>query len=148
MLVEEHIHKNSNRKDNTDKSVSPAQKLRFSETNRKKPSPRKVVDKYEGESNSNTEGDSSTFGDSSVEKSPHLALGPKTQSKPQKPPSPLKRFSAFLCSSLDSSGREKNKVVADKEMGPPLLRCFRYGEIANATNFFHPGTKQCSVLKY
>ncbi|XP_052198694.1 probable receptor-like serine/threonine-protein kinase At5g57670 [Diospyros lotus] len=119
------------------KAVSSIQKPQFPETKRGKPSPRRVLDLFEGESNS-TEEDSSSFGDSNITESPPLAPGLKSESNLRKPPSPFKRISSFFRSSLDSSGRRRNETMSKKEKQQPLLRCFSYEEISTATNNFHP----------
>ncbi|KAG5563769.1 hypothetical protein RHGRI_000089 [Rhododendron griersonianum] len=111
----------------------------LSETKRERPSPKRVLDICEGESNS-TEEDSSSFGDSSVTtESPSLAPGSKTESNFRNLKSPFQRISSFLRSPFDSSIRRKsNEVISSKEQQKPLLRCFSYEEIAIATNHFHP----------
>lgn len=112
----------------------------LSETKRERPSPKRVLDISEGDSNS-TEEDSSSFGDSSITtESPPLAPGSKTESNFRNLKSPFQRISSFLRSPFDSSVRRKsNEVISGKEQQKPLLRCFSYEEIAIATNHFHPG---------
>ncbi|XP_058187570.1 probable receptor-like serine/threonine-protein kinase At5g57670 [Rhododendron vialii] len=107
----------------------------LSETKRERPSPRRVLDIIEGDSNS-TEEDSSSFGDSSITtESPPLA--PRSNYRNLK--SPFQRISSFLRSPFDSNVRRKsNEVIPRKEQQKPLLRCFSYEEIAIATNHFHP----------
>ncbi|XAR66680.1 Non-specific serine/threonine protein kinase [Bertholletia excelsa] len=100
-------------------------------------SPRTVLDICEGESNS-TEEDRSSFGDSSVTESPPLALAIKSESNLQKPPSPFKRISSFFRSSFDLSGKKRGEAMPSKGKQQPLLRCFSYEELANATKHFHP----------
>jgi hypothetical protein len=35
--------------------------------------------------------------------------------------------------------RKRNRIFLNKEKQQPLLKCFTFEEIANATNNFHPG---------
>ncbi|KAL8468852.1 hypothetical protein ACS0TY_031890 [Phlomoides rotata] len=81
----------------------------------KRPSPRTVLDICEEDSNSDEELDSN-----------NSTLVCK------KPKSPLQLISSFFRLSCDRSTIRKNK---HKEQ--PLVRCFTYQEIANATNNFH-----------
>ncbi|XP_057514279.1 probable receptor-like serine/threonine-protein kinase At5g57670 [Actinidia eriantha] len=118
--IEEHVDMNSSKNDHM----------------RDEPSPRRVLDLCEGESNS-TEEDSSSFGDLSLTESPHLAPIPKSESNFRKPPSQLKRISSLLLSPFDLNTRKRNEITSNKDKQPPLLRCFSYEEISNATNNFH-----------
>ncbi|GMP36320.1 hypothetical protein CsSME_00008487 [Camellia sinensis var. sinensis] len=110
---------------------------RHLEAKSEKASPRAVIDLSDGESN-NTEEDSSSTGDSSMTESPPLSLGLKNELSFRKPLSPFQRISSFLRSSFDFNGKNRNEVTSNKEKQQPLLRCFSYEEIANATNNFHP----------
>ncbi|XVF47765.1 hypothetical protein PTKIN_Ptkin03bG0136800 [Pterospermum kingtungense] len=97
-----------------------------------KPSPRTVLDALEGESNS-TEDDISSFGDSTVS-SPPQAPKSKGESCKKKPMSPYKFISSLFSSPL----RKRKPSLSGKEKEQPLMKCFSYEEISNATNNFHP----------
>ncbi|KAA8522783.1 hypothetical protein F0562_009206 [Nyssa sinensis] len=127
----------SNKKSLMGKSVSSIEKIAVSKTKREKPSPKTVLDICEGESNS-TEDNSSICGDSSMTESPPLPPEFRNQSNVAKPPSSFKRISSFFRASFDSNGRKRNEIISNKEQQQPLLKCFSYKEIANATNNFHP----------
>lgn len=98
-------------------------------------SPKTVLDSCEGESLS-TEEDSSSIGESSTTGSPPLPLSSNGQSHYRKQ---IKRISSFLRSPFTVSERKRNEAFPIKEKQQPLLRCFSYEEIANATNNFNPG---------
>lgn len=103
-------------------------------TKSKNPSPRTVLDELEGESNT-TEDDTFSFEDSSISQSPPLAPKFKSLSNPRKRMSPGRIFTSFFSSPL----RKRNGSLPTKEKQQPLLKCFSYKEISNATNNFHPG---------
>ncbi|KDP43801.1 hypothetical protein JCGZ_23009 [Jatropha curcas] len=98
------------------------------------PSPRTVLDELDGESHS-TEDDTISFeGSSSTESSsPSLPSKLKPESKSRKQMYGCKIISSFFTSSL----RKRTASFSKKEKQQPLLRCFSYEEIANATNNFH-----------
>ncbi|XP_057727034.1 probable receptor-like serine/threonine-protein kinase At5g57670 [Arachis stenosperma] len=95
-----------------------------SESKEQNSSPRTVLDALEGQSNS-TEDD--TF--STMVSSTCTTDTPKRRSKPQ---SPLRRIASFLGSPF----RRKHSM-SKNEKAQPLLKCFSYEQIANATNEFH-----------
>ncbi|KAJ7955745.1 Receptor-like kinase [Quillaja saponaria] len=123
----------SNKDKQNDRATSPVHKHIISETKRNSLSPRTVLDELEGESNS-TEDDTSSFGASSITESPSPAPSFKIQSKTRKPLSPYRIIASFLGSPL----RKRNCKIPGKEKPQPLLKCFSFEEICNATNGFHP----------
>ncbi|CAK7344620.1 unnamed protein product [Dovyalis caffra] len=104
-----------------------------SETKRQNSSPRTVLDELEAESHS-TEDDTYSSGGSSITESPPLDTNFDGQSKTKKQMSPYKLISSIFASPM----RKRNKILSNKEKQQPLLKCFTYEEIANATNNFHP----------
>ncbi|KAE8735463.1 putative receptor-like serine/threonine-protein kinase [Hibiscus syriacus] len=124
----------SNKSDNSsdDASVSPVQNPIVSKTKLQKQSPRTVLDALQGESNS-TEDDSSSFWDSTMSGSPQP---PKFKGEPytRKQMSPYKFISMVFKSPL----RKRKANLSNKEKEQPLMRCFSFEEISNATNNFHP----------
>ncbi|XP_059461404.1 probable receptor-like serine/threonine-protein kinase At5g57670 [Corylus avellana] len=94
-----------------------------------KPSPRTTIDDEEvgGESQS-TEDDSCSSGDTSIPESPPLA------SKTRKQPSPCRQ----LIASLFGSPMKRKGSSSHEGRQQPLLKCFSYEKISNATNNFHP----------
>ncbi|CAH1449355.1 unnamed protein product [Lactuca virosa] len=101
-------------------------------------SPRNVLDLSEGDYHS-TEEDSSSFEGSSITESPRPQLAPelKGQFSFRKHISSLKRISSFLRYPLENDTKKPNGKLPIKEQPPPLLKCFSYVELANATNNFH-----------
>lgn len=92
-------------------------------------------------SNTTTEDDSFTSGDCSTIGSPPPLVSPfKSQScdskRHRQRMSPCKLISSFIGSPF----RKRNCSFSEKQSyDQPLLRCFSYEEILNATNNFHPG---------
>lgn len=119
---------------NTGRVASPVEKHIFQETKSENPSPRTVLDELEGESNT-TEDDTFSFEDSSISQSPPQASKSKGLSVTRKRMSPGK----FLTSIFSSPLRKSNGSLSSKEKHQPLLTCFSYEEISNATNNFHSG---------
>lgn len=116
----------------TETDISPAISSIVSETKSKNPSPRTVLDELETEYQS-TEVDTFSCGDSTITDVPPLDLKFRSQTNQRKQGlSPCKLIFSFLGSPF----RKRN---SSKEMRQPLLRCFSYEEIMNATNDFHPG---------
>ena len=105
-----------------------------------KPSPRTVLDAVEGESIS-TEDDSSRFGGSTMSGSPPQAPKFKGQSCIKKQMSPYKFISSFFSSPL----RKRKVGLSNTGKEQPLMKCFSYEEISNATNNFHSGKNQNTV---
>ncbi|KAJ9162847.1 hypothetical protein P3X46_022589 [Hevea brasiliensis] len=98
-----------------------------------KSSPRSVIDELDGESHS-TEDDTISFEGSSITtESPSLPSKFKNESKIRKQMSACKIISSIFTSPL----RKRRGSFSNKEKQQPLLKCFTYGEIANATNNFH-----------
>lgn len=97
-------------------------------------------------SNTTTEDDSSTSGDCSTIGSPPPLVSPfKSQSGDRRQRlSPCKLISSFIGSPF----RKRNCSFSEKQSGQPLLRCFSYEEILNATNNFHPGSLSPSLFSY
>lgn len=91
-------------------------------------SPRTVLDALEGQSNS-TEYDTFSTRVSSITDTPSMASKNKSQSKLRKSQSPFRLIASFLGSPF----RRKT------EKPQPLLKCFSYEQISNATNDFHQG---------
>ncbi|XWS70913.1 hypothetical protein CRYUN_Cryun03dG0091300 [Craigia yunnanensis] len=91
-----------------------------------------VLDALEGESNS-TEDNSSSFGDSTMSGSPPQAPKFKGQSCIKKQMSPYKFISSFFSSPL----RKRKAGLSNTGKEQPLMKCFSYEEISNATNNFH-----------
>ncbi|XVE71765.1 hypothetical protein DITRI_Ditri10aG0178100 [Diplodiscus trichospermus] len=122
----------SSRWSNKSETISPVQNSVASKTKVQKPSPRTVLDALEGESNS-TEDDSSSFGDSTMSGSPPQAPKFKGQPSIKKQVSPYKFISSFF----SSPHRKRKTSLFNKEKEQPLMKCFSYEEISNATNNFH-----------
>lgn len=119
------------RKDNQcERAVSPVLKQFISDSKTQTRSPRTVLDALEGQSNS-TEDDTFSTRISSITDTPSMA--PKSKRKSQ---SPFRRIASFLGSPL----RRKSSNLSKNEKRRPLLKCFSYEEISNATNGFHQGT--------
>ncbi|XP_048227590.1 probable receptor-like serine/threonine-protein kinase At5g57670 [Ricinus communis] len=117
---------------NSGRTDSLVEKDNGSETkSQKSPSPRTVLAEVDGESHSTEDDSISIEGSSSIE-SP---LPPKfrTGSKSRKQISACKIISSIFTSPL----RKRNGSFSNKEKQQPLLNCFSYEEIANATNNFH-----------
>lgn len=118
----------------SDPAISPSQNSIAAETNSTNPSPRTVLVELETEYQS-TEDDTLSYGDSTA--ADLTPLGPKLgdqTSQRKQALSPCKLIFSFLGSPF----RKRNY---GKEIKQPLLRCFSYEEIMNATNEFHPGEK-------
>lgn len=102
-----------------------------------------MLDLSEGDYHS-TEEDSSSFEGSSITESPRPQLAHeslKGQFSFRKHISSLKRISSFLRYPFETDTKKPNGKLPIKEQPPPLLKCFSYVELANATNNFHQGTK-------
>lgn len=113
----------------TNKSVDSDASL---ESKSENPSPRTVLSEYQsvGDENSSC-GDYSLSATDSSSATPNLAII-KSNSRNRRRFSPY----ALIVSVLGSPFRRRS---FDKQVKQPLLRCFSYEEIANATNNFHPG---------
>ncbi|KAK6944260.1 UspA [Dillenia turbinata] len=106
-----------------------------SKSERLKASPRTVLNEFEGDTHTMEE-DNSSFEGSSITESPPLV--PKDQTNNRKQVSPIKLISSFLRSPFNLYERKKIKSDSNHyEKEQPLLRCFSYEEISNATNNFH-----------
>lgn len=136
-LADNNRQPNSRRfkKDNfVDKANSPVLEDFISETKAQNSSPRTVLDALEGQSNS-TEDDTFSTRVSSITCTPSSGPKIKGQSKLRKT-----QFSfRFIISFLGSPFRRKNFNMSRNEKGQPLLKCFSYEKISNATNDFHQG---------
>nr|XP_043630612.1 probable receptor-like serine/threonine-protein kinase At5g57670 [Erigeron canadensis] len=100
-------------------------------------SPRNVLD-LSGEYHS-TEEDSSSFEGSTITESssPSLSVDLKSRSSFRRHISSLKRISSFLLSPFEQDSSKQNLKLSIKQPPPPpLLKCFTYQELANATNNF------------
>ncbi|XVE80036.1 hypothetical protein DITRI_Ditri14bG0106600 [Diplodiscus trichospermus] len=126
----------SNKSDrSSEAALSPVQNSIVSKRKAQKPSPRTVLGALEGESNSTaTEDDNSSFGDSIISGSPPRPPKFKGQSCIKKPMSPHKFISSLFRSPL----RKRKSILSNKEKEQPLMKCFSYEDISNATNNFHP----------
>lgn len=112
--------------------MSPAKKILIPESKSKNPSPRTVLDEIEAEYQS-TEDETLSFGDSTITDSVSVTPNFTKKSKQRKQPfSPCRLIFSFLGSPF----WRRNK---SREIRQPLLRCFSYEEIMNATNNFNPG---------
>ncbi|EOY31720.1 LRR receptor-like serine/threonine-protein kinase [Theobroma cacao] len=123
----------SNRSDRSGEAICPVQNSIVSKRKLQKPSPRTVLKALEGESNS-TEDETSSFGDSTISGSPPRAPKFKRQFCIMKQMSPYKLISSVFSSPL----RKRKASLSNKEKEEPLIKCFSYEEISNATNNFHP----------
>lgn len=105
------------------------------EMNAQNSSPRTVLDGLEGQSNS-TEDDTFSTRASSVTYTPSSDSKIKRKSKLRK-----SQFSfRFIISFLGSPFRIKTFNVSKNDIHhQPLLKCFSYENICNATNHFHQG---------
>ncbi|KAK7347684.1 hypothetical protein VNO80_22222 [Phaseolus coccineus] len=114
-----------------DKGVSPVLEDYISGIKAQSRSPRTVLNGLEGQSNS-TEDDTFSTRVSSTTYTPSLDSKIKSRSK-IKP-----QFSfRFIVSFLASPFRRKNFNIYESEKRQPLLKCFSYEQIFNATNDFH-----------
>ncbi|CAL0325595.1 unnamed protein product [Lupinus luteus] len=95
-------------------------------------SPITVLDALEGQSNS-TEDDSFSTKVSSITDTPSMTSKINNQSKLRRSQSPFRLILSFLGSSF----RRKNFNTSKNEKHQPLLKCFTYEQISNATNDFH-----------
>lgn len=122
----------------TETVISPAQSSIVSETKSKNPSPRTVLDELETEYQS-TEDDTFSCGDSTITDVPPLGPKFRNQSNQRKQGfSPCKLIFSFLGSPF----RKRN---SSKDIRQPLLRCFNYEELMNATNGFHAGDNASTI---
>ncbi|XP_024025634.1 probable receptor-like serine/threonine-protein kinase At5g57670 [Morus notabilis] len=114
----------------SDRAISLKQKLNVSESKSKNSSPRTVLDELEAASHS-TEDDTLSSGDSSITDLPSVTPSFRTKSNLRK-----QGFSpcTVIFSILGSPFRKRN---SSKGMRQPLLKCFSYEEIMNATNNFN-----------
>lgn len=122
----------SNKKIKSDSETYPARKLLVSEIESRSPSPRTVLDVFESDYQSTED---STFSSIDSTISEFSSLTPKDRSHSNLKKqclSPCKLFFSFFGSPF----RRRNRR---KEIQQPLLRCFSYEDIMNATNNFHPG---------
>lgn len=124
----------SNGSIDSDREASPVQTPSISDTKKKKNSPKSVLDELVEESNSAAD-DSFSSGETRISESPHLSSNFKGQSKTRKQPSPCRLFSSIFGTPL----RKRRTSLSDKERQHPLLKCFSYEKISNATSNFHPG---------
>ncbi|KAF5813202.1 putative protein kinase RLK-Pelle-RLCK-VI family [Helianthus annuus] len=99
-------------------------------------SPRNVMDLSEGDS---IEEDSSSFEGSTITESPPSpnARELKVQSSFRWSISSLKRISSFLRLPFEQNAKQTEVKHPIKEQPRPLLKCFSYDELANATNNFN-----------
>lgn len=119
----------------SDRAASPDQNPVFLDNKKDNHSPTTILDELRGESYS-TEDDTSSSGDTSNTESPPLASKFKIQSKTRMQQlSPLQLIASFFGSPL----RKRNVSLSNKEMKQPLIKCFSFEEISNATNNFHQG---------
>lgn len=102
-----------------------------------KPSPRTVLDICDGDSSqSNTDEDgSNSDGTFSSLLATDQSKGVEIKPESWKPISPFKLISSFFWST-----RKQNVSFFKNQKQHPLLSCFSYQEIANATKNFHIGT--------
>ncbi|KAJ8767494.1 hypothetical protein K2173_017538 [Erythroxylum novogranatense] len=121
-----------NSNNHSGRASCPVGKQIQSETKSQSTSPRTVLDELEGESHS-TEDDTSAFGSSSITESPPLTSKDTDHSKTRKQMSACRLISSIFASPL----RRRNGSLSNKQNKEPLLKCFSYEEIANATNQFH-----------
>ncbi|TKY54615.1 receptor serine/threonine-protein kinase [Spatholobus suberectus] len=115
-----------------DKATSPVLEDYISGTKAQNRSPRTVLDGLEGQSNS-TEDDTFSTRVSSTTCTPSLDSKIKSRSKVRKPQFPFR----FIVSFLASPFRRKSFNISKNEKRQPLLKCFSYEQISNATNDFH-----------
>lgn len=115
-----------------DKGTSPALEDYISGTTAQNRSPRTVLDLMEGQSNS-TEDDTFSTRVSSTTYTPSTDSKIKSRSKIRKHQFPF----MFIVSFLASPFRRKNFSISKNEKPQPLLKCFSYEQISNATNDFH-----------
>ncbi|XP_011012683.1 PREDICTED: probable receptor-like serine/threonine-protein kinase At5g57670 isoform X1 [Populus euphratica] len=127
------LSKNDDGNTRSGSTSSTIENLINSETKRQNSSPRTVLHQIEAESHS-TEDDTLSFGDSSTTESPPLATNINGRSKTKKQISNCKLISSLFASPM----RKRNRIFLNKEKQQPLLKCFTFEEIANATNNFHP----------
>ncbi|KAG4959064.1 hypothetical protein JHK87_035697 [Glycine soja] len=112
------------------KGASPILEDYISGTKAQNRSPRTVLDGLEGQSNS-TEDDTFSTRVSSTTNTP--SSDSKRRSKIRKPQFPFR----FIVSFLASPFRSKNFSISKNEKRQPLLKCFSYEQISNATKDFH-----------
>ncbi|KAI9125660.1 hypothetical protein K1719_003078 [Acacia pycnantha] len=118
-----------------DRRASPVLKAFISDSSSKTQtrSPRTVLEALEGQSNS-TEDDTFSTRVSSITDTPSTGSKMKSQSNNlRKPQSPFRRIASLLTSPL----RRKHSKKSQNEKKQPLLKCFSYEEISNATKGFH-----------
>lgn len=107
-------------------------------------SPRTVLDELEGDSNSTEEDDTFSLEDSSVITQSPVSSSIRTNSfNHQSDNKTIKKGMSpgRFFTSLFTSPMKKNRSFSfsNKEKPQPLLTCFSYEEISNATNCFHSG---------
>ncbi|XP_061349887.1 probable receptor-like serine/threonine-protein kinase At5g57670 [Gastrolobium bilobum] len=105
---------------------------KFEETKAQSRSPTTVLDGIEGQSNS-TEDDTFSTRVSSITDIPSLGPKNKSQSKLRKLRSPFRLIVSFLGSPF----RRRKFNISKNGKRQPLLKCFSYEQISNATNDFH-----------
>lgn len=116
----------------SDTAISLAKKLTITGAKSKSPSPKTVLDKLEAEYLS-TEDETLSCGDSTITDSSSVTPNFTNQAKRRKQGfSPCRLIFSFL-------GSPFRRTNNSKEIRQPLLRCFSYEEILNATNNFNPG---------
>lgn len=131
-------------------------------------SPRNVMDLNDGD---NTEEDGSSFEGSTITDShaSPIALESLNKKSEQQYPrnvmdltegqssfrrhfSSLKRISSFLRSPFEQNTIKQDVKLPIKEQPRPLLKCFSYKELADATNNFNEGTQYlascCLMLEH
>ncbi|KAH7545231.1 hypothetical protein FEM48_Zijuj01G0071700 [Ziziphus jujuba var. spinosa] len=113
-------------------AISPSQNSIASETKNTSPSPRTVLDELETEYQSTEDDSTLSCGDSTITDTP--PLGPKLRDQTNQRKQALSPCK-FIFSFLGSPFRKRN---CGQEIKQPLLKCFSYEEIMNATNDFHP----------
>uniref|UniRef100_A0A2P2K515 Uncharacterized protein MANES_06G028500 n=1 Tax=Rhizophora mucronata TaxID=61149 RepID=A0A2P2K515_RHIMU len=126
------LNKITNSNSHGGRADSPVEIRIESKTKSQNPSPRTVFDELEGESN-RTEDDTFSLGDSSMASSPPLAPKFKDHENTKMQIYACKLASLFFGSPL----KRRNDSIPNKEKKQPLLKCFSYEEIANATDNFH-----------
>ncbi|KAL2338598.1 hypothetical protein Fmac_013044 [Flemingia macrophylla] len=112
--------------------TSPVLEDYISGTKAQNRSPRTVLDSIEGQSNS-TEDDTFSTRVSSTTYTPSSDSKIKSRSKIRKHQFPFR----FIISFLASPFRRKSFNISKNEKRQPLLKCFSYEQISNATNDFH-----------
>lgn len=125
--------KSSTGSSDIDRAASPVLKHIVSDVKKEDPSPKTMLDEIEGDSQS-TEDDTFSSGDTSIIEYPPMASHVKSKSKTRKQTSPCRIIASFFGSPL----RKRKVSLSNKESQQPMLKCFSYEEISNATFNFHP----------